>query len=108
MDPLAQVTLILFLAFLAEGMTEYFARPILAWAGSVDTSPMWLRYIAMIVGVALAFGYRADLLLMVGFPAVHPLVGIVLTGILIGRGSNYMHDLVDRYFQPSPKPFKWF
>jgi hypothetical protein len=107
MDPLAELTLILFLAFIAEGTTEYFARPILAYFGTIDTSPMWLRYVAMIVGVALSLAYRADLLLMVGLEAIHPLIGVVLTGILIGRGSNYIHDLVDRFFQPNPKPKGW-
>ena len=107
MDPLSQLTLILFLAFIAEGMTEYFARPILAALGSINSSPMWLRYVAMLVGIGLSVAYRADLLLIIGFQAIHPMVGVVLTGILIGRGSNYMHDLVDRYFQPTPKPLDW-
>jgi hypothetical protein len=149
MDPIANLTLILLLAFLAEGLTEYFARPLLrtpsrdqpdpAGASAPDPddvrspqgdvrspqgdarspqgvvrppsavalSPMWLRYVACIAGIALAFAYRADLLLWFGFPAYHPAIGMALTGILIGRGSNYMHDLVDRYFAPIPKPLDW-
>jgi hypothetical protein len=143
MDPIGNLTLILLLAFLAEGLTEYFARPLFATKeppteedarspkgdlarllpapgapGTRDPdavpappptvfSPMWLRYVSMLVGIALAFAYRADLLLWFGFAAWHPAIGMALTGILIGRGSNYMHDLVDRYFQPTPKPLDW-
>jgi hypothetical protein len=107
MDPLVSLTLISLLAFLAEGLTEYLARPVLAFLGVKDKSPMWLRYVAAIVGVGLAFAYQADLLALVGFQAVHPAIGLTLTGILIGRGSNYVHDLMDRYFAPSRKPLKW-
>jgi hypothetical protein len=130
MDPIANLTLILLLAFLAEGLTEYFARPFfpnlpkpepeppplappdidgtsVPPPPAVRFSPMWLRYVSMLVGIGLALAYRADLLLWFGFPAWHPAIGMVLTGILIGRGSNYMHDLVDRYFQPTPKPLDW-
>lgn len=102
MQPLAPFALILLLAFLAEGLTEYFARPILAAIGLNGRSPLWLRYVAMLVGVGLAFGYGADLILLLGFPGIHPLIGIILTGIIIGRGSNYANDLLKRFTTPRP------
>ena len=103
MDPITQLTLILLLAFLAEGLTEYFARPILVAVRLANKSPLWLRYIAMLVGVGLSFAYRADLLQMMGYTAVHPAIGITLTGVLIGRGSNYMNELASRFLQPPPR-----
>lgn len=130
MEPVASLTLVLLMSFIAEGLTEYFARPFFTpkAANTEDLptppkpddndgvlpppplvfSPMWLRYVAAIVGIILCLTYRIDLLAMFGFHAFHPVAGLILTGILVGRGSNYMHDLVDRYFAPLPKPLDWF
>lgn len=128
MQPIASLTLVLLLSFIAEGLTEYFARPFFTPRVPNNNtppnriqplndarppvipppptvlSPMWLRYVAALVGIVLSLAYRVDLLAMFGYHAFHPIAGMVLTGILVGRGSNYMHDLVDRYFQPIPKP----
>lgn len=101
-----QLALMFVLAFLAETLTEYLARPFVKLAelqtmGPQEVLPAWvLRYIAAIVGVALAFGYRADILGLLGLPAVHPAIGYIVTGLIVGRGSNYLHDLVDRWLAP--------
>lgn len=49
---------------------------------------------AMLVGLLLALITGADILTMVGIPVKVPYIGIVLTGILISRGANFMHDLL--------------
>ena len=107
---LPTLALIFVLSFLAESLTEYFARPILSPnsqpeedAGPRPLSPLWLRYIAALVGIALALLYQVDLLALFGLAAIHPIVGYIITGILIGRGSNYLHDLVDRWLAPQVK-----
>lgn len=120
MDPIEPFLAILFLAFLAEGLTEYLARPILDGLGSPDPgnatasghaiqnpksaiqNPLWLRYVACLVGVGLALAFRADLFSAVGLAAINPWIAYVLTGILIGRGSNYVHDLIDTWRSPGP------
>lgn len=101
---LSPVIQILFLAFLAEALTEYLAAPLVKGEGSrhpAAASPLYLRYIAVAVGVLLALAYRADLLAMMGLCAVTPWVGYIVTGILIGRGSNFLNDLVDRWLAPA-------
>ena len=93
------------LAFLAESMTEY----VFAWAFDL-AAEKWplvkaiepLRYVALMVGICLAFAYQLDLLL-VAFPTMPPSVagiGIFLTGMAIGRGANYVHDMWSRYLKP--------
>ncbi len=47
----------------------------------------------IVVGLLLAFGAQADLLAMVGIPLVIPYLGYVLTGLLISRGANFLHDI---------------
>ena len=90
------------LAFLAESMTEYVFSVWLdlakqKWPILETIQP--LRYVAMVVGVGLAFAYRLDLLLAAfpNMPPFAPWVGILLTGMAIGRGSNYLHDFWIEY-----------
>jgi hypothetical protein len=91
----------LLLAFLAEGTTEYlFATPLTRVLPNADTRSAVVRYIALAVGVGLAFGYGLDVfrVLVPGLTPVQPWVGVLLTGVLIGRGSNYLNDFATRFF----------
>jgi hypothetical protein len=49
---------------------------------------------ALAVGLLLSIATGADILAFVGISSKIPLVGIVLTGILISRGANFTHDLL--------------
>jgi hypothetical protein len=96
---------ILFLAFLAESLTEYLFKPILERIGGPDASGsspsgqgLYTRYVAAGVGVLLAVAYQVDILRLAGLSSGWPVVGYVITGILIGRGSNYLNDIADRWF----------
>lgn len=87
-------TVFFVLAFLSESLTEYFFAQ---WAGK------YLKYVSAGVGVFLSVAYRADILstclgLDCWFPVVGPFVGMFLTGLLLGRGSNWLHDLASKYF----------
>lgn len=46
------------------------------------------------VGELLAIGSRMDIFSMAGVPLYIPYLGIILTGLLISRGANFVHDLV--------------
>ena len=113
-ETLSTLSLIFVLAFLSESLTEYFARPIFrVKPPDPDADPpipkslLYLRYVAALVGITLALLYRVDLLALFGLHAIHTVVGYILTGILAGRGSNYLHDLVDRWLSPMPMPGSW-
>lgn len=104
-----KLALMFVLAFLAETLTEYFARPFIKYDSLPGNEPkngqriipaFVLRYIAAVVGIALAVAYRADILALLGLPAWAPWIGWIVTGLIIGRGSNYLHDLVDRWLAP--------
>ena len=89
---------ILILATLAESLVEYLIAPA---ADNVLGDKAWrelfMRYVAALVGVALATTYRTDLLSMLGLTTPWPWVGWVITGILLGRGSNFVHDFATRW-----------
>lgn len=87
--------LVLALAFLSESLTEYlFERPLKA----LRLDPGYLRYVAAAVGVALALAYQVDILQDIFGRGPGPgWVGQALTGLLLGRGANYVHDFYGRY-----------
>lgn len=101
------------LAFLAETLTEYFLRPWIRperpesenMATDEDLGvprvlpPLALRYAAAIIGMILAVIYRVDLLAMIGLTPLYPIVGYIITGLIVGRGSNFLHDFADRWLQ---------
>lgn len=84
---------LLFLALLVEGGIEYFvAQPL-----KKQNQPTWfVRYVALAAGIAAAFGFRADLTAMVGLDAPE-WVAFIATGLVIGRGSNYLSDLIGKF-----------
>lgn len=49
---------------------------------------------ALVVALLLAIGTRLDLLSLLDIKTSIPYLGVVLTGILISRGSNFIHDLL--------------
>ncbi|TDT63437.1 hypothetical protein [Fonticella tunisiensis] len=49
---------------------------------------------ALIIGLLLALGTGLDLMAMIGVPMKVPYVGMILTGLLISRGANFVHDIL--------------
>ncbi|WP_411168611.1 hypothetical protein ACH36K_16070 [Clostridium sp. MB05] len=49
---------------------------------------------ALAIALLIAIGTRLDLLSLLGIETSIPYLGVVLTGILISRGSNFIHDLL--------------
>lgn len=85
-------------------MYEYISLIILALIGEAlwETLKMtWQdgklsidRVGALLIGELLAIGAGVDLLAIVGVPLKIPYVGLILTGLLIFRGANFIHDLI--------------
>jgi hypothetical protein len=101
---------ILLLAAIIEALTEYLARPLVLrvylWLGllqPIDAKPSLpaLRYVSAAFGVALCILYRADLLAILGLGARFSWVGYVVTGLLIGRGANFVNDFAGRWLRPA-------
>jgi len=97
-SPLAVFGIVFLLAFLVEGLTEYvFGKPMDKIA--VLTPYKWLlMYIALAVGLVGAFNYQLDLIAIaatyLSVTSIEPgAFGYVLTGLAIGRGSNYIHEI---------------
>lgn len=50
---------------------------------------------ALAFGELIAIGSNIDLMNAVGLPISIPYMGMILTGVIISRGSNFMHDFLD-------------
>ena len=78
---------VLLLAVLVEGIIEYFVS-------NPDKTQPWLRYVSAVLGIIACLAYKVDLLAILGLVSPFPFVGSVATGLIIGRGSNYVSDFV--------------
>lgn len=54
---------------------------------------------ALCTGLVVALSVNMDVLKILGFAPVVPYVGVILTGILVSRGSNFIHELYSKYLK---------
>ena len=95
------VTLALILATLVEGGIEYIFGTVFDKIPVLKDYRWLLMYVGLLAGVALSFYYAIDLIALAanlaGATQTTTPVGVVLTGLVIGRGANYLHDFVSRW-----------
>lgn len=51
---------------------------------------------ALIVGIGVSILAKIDIFAMQGISLSIPLIGWVLTGVLMSRGANFIHDLFNK------------
>ena len=73
-----------------EGVVSYITS--IVEKKSID----WKIVVAIIFGVLIAANLNLDFFAMLGMSERYGIVGMILTGILISRGSNYVYELYDR------------
>lgn len=88
-----KLTYILVLAFLGEAVWETLKMTWQAGKVSVD------RIGALIISIILAYTANIDIFSMLGITLSMKLIGVVLTGILISRGTNFIHDFISKLTQ---------
>lgn len=81
---------LLFLAVIVEGIVEWIKT--IYQKGKFQ----WPTLLALAAGILVCIAADVDLFVLVGVPLHIPFLGAALTGILISRGSNYIHDLVSK------------
>jgi hypothetical protein len=89
-----ELAIALFLAALNKGLVDWLSAPIRVRYPDLDL--WWLIYVALATGAALGWVSGANL---VEAYVPDPMVGRVLTSLLIGGGSSLIHDLV----KPQPE-----
>lgn len=53
----------------------------------------WNRVLAILLGILVCMAFNIDLFTLLGFVSSVPFIGTILTGIMISRGANFVHDL---------------
>jgi len=95
MDPLL-FALMMFFGFMAtEGTVEYILGTLFDKIKKLKPAKWLLMYVSLGLGIFLAFYYSLDLVVFFGQPATP--VGTVLTGIVMGRGANFVNDAWQKY-----------
>lgn len=81
-----------FLALLVERLVELLIKPAMPPAGY-----KYIAHTAVVIGALIALAFGVDLLtplaVGLGLAVPYPLAGAALTGMVIGGGSNLLHDL---------------
>jgi hypothetical protein len=99
----AVLGVILLLAFLIESLVEYLFGAIAEHVPALKPYEWLLMYVAMAVGILGAWIYQFDLislcsrLLDVFLPPT--VFGVIISGMAIGRGSNFIHEIVSKWFK---------
>jgi TRAP-type mannitol/chloroaromatic compound transport system permease small subunit len=83
-----KLLIVIMIALIAESVWETLK---MTWQeGKVSTD----RIGALVVALVLCIGVKLDILSLLGINTTIPFLGVILTGILISRGSNFIHDLL--------------
>lgn len=86
---------IILMAIVIEGIISYIRQIF------VDRQIQWQIVAAIVLGIAIAVIYGLDLFSLFDMQPAVPYVGMILTGILMSRGSNYIFDLIKQIQQYS-------
>lgn len=85
-----QLFTVIFAAIIIEALITYFNSFIL------NGKFQWQMLISLLVGVGFALSFNVDIFALFGVISNVPYVGVILTGVLISRGSNYTFDLINK------------
>ena len=91
------IAVIVAVAILIEGLVEY-GKTIADTFNDGEKRTALIQVITIVIGVGLAFAFDADMFVPLGLTVNH-YVGMVLTGIVMSRGSNYVSDLIGKIGQ---------
>jgi hypothetical protein len=51
------------------------------------------RIVAIVMGMVLAFSFSVDVFHVLGYESFIPYLPQIVTGIIISRGANFVHDI---------------
>ena len=83
------LTLFVALAVLTEGVTDYI-RSLLGEKAKIPAV-----IITLVLGIAVCVLSKSDVFALFSIDLPYR-IGCVLSGVLLSRGSNYLHDLVEK------------
>lgn len=105
MDTTLGILAVIFaIAFLVETLVEFLFGTLFDKVPKLTKYKWTLMYAAVLIGLIGTFHYHFDLIAILGqFVKASPPVpvswyGETVTGIAIGKGSNYLHQFISTFF----------
>lgn len=84
--------ILLALAVIVERLTEYVFGTLFDKITALEQFRWTIKYLALCLGVFVALSFKIDLLTLIELePST---LGMVLTGIAVGGGSNLLHEVI--------------
>lgn len=68
---------------------------------NTDEPREWLKYVSAVLGIVVCVAYNADILATLGVVSTVPYIGAVITGLIVGRGSNFLNDFYAKVKTPT-------
>lgn len=94
------------IAITVEALVEY-GKSVRDVVLNKDYKTALTQLAAILVAEVICFPAGADLYAVLGVSFAAPWLGTLLTGILLSRGSNYVHSIVQRFRQASTDDWGW-
>lgn len=93
------VVFMLALAFAGEAVIEFLVSPLLDIIGVRNRASRTFAFncLSAVFGILLALGYSVSIAAVFRAEVVNPDVDVVLTGLLIGRGFNWLHRFFKQF-----------
>jgi hypothetical protein len=101
---IAGATLLIMTAFAGavESLVEFFISPLFDKIPGAEQYKWALMYIPIPLALLIAFTYGFDIFHELSISANKEIpttdLGVALTGMMIARGSNYVHQFVQKFF----------
>lgn len=97
------LSLVMLLAVVVEKVVELFKTLVYSIPFFPDKfRPLTLELISLGTGILLAYETQMNALDLIGIQTQDALVGIIITGLVIGKGANFAHDFF-HYFETKQK-----
>jgi len=90
------IVLMFFGFMVTEGSVEYIFGTLFDRIEKIKPYSWLLMYVSLGLGIFLAFHYALDIPFLLLGQKASP-VGVVATGIIMGRGANFVADVWQRY-----------
>lgn len=95
MDGFAVISI---LAVLVEKLVGIFKDIVYAIPFLPDKfKPMTLEIMSLACGLLFAFETNIDAFILLDIKLMNPMIGVVITGIVIGKGANFAHDFFQSF-----------
>ena len=101
MEIVGVAMLVVFAAAAGEGLIEFLIAPLvellLPLEGQLKLRTFINNLVSAVLGVLLGIGFNLRAFGLLGGAEVIPHLDNIITGLLIGRGSNWVHELFKRF-----------